>query len=413
MRLLTAVCLALFAVGCGVEPPTAPASVLPKAGEPATIELSATPGIGEKGGTATITARVLDGLFTAVPNATVTFAADAGQLASQAAQTDDKGIATTTLTASPGAVKVTAIAGSIHAPAATVAIQPVSTTSTPPPSIPPPPVPTPPETPLTATLFVTPAAAGADTRLSVATGPIVSAVWTFGDNTPSTTTIVTPTSPATTTHRYAVGPYTASVTVTDARGRTASDAKSFTIGIALPASYTVALSATLVVAGGSSTLTATVTQLNGAPAVTSWAWDCDNNGTIDATSANTASCTYLTEGPVTARVTVTGGAITGTATTSLTVAAQSPIVTVNCAQQATPALTVECNVSATLGGANVNTTDITHVDWDWADTTTTASPNALGTHTYLSANTRTIVARNVTITGTTAKGSGSATVTVQ
>src|SRR3954470_21762395 len=102
MRFLTAVSLALLAVGCGVDAPTAPVTVLPKAGEPATIELSANPGVGPNGGTASITARVLDGLFATLPNQTVTFTATAGTLASQAVQTDDKGIATTTLTATPG-----------------------------------------------------------------------------------------------------------------------------------------------------------------------------------------------------------------------------------------------------------------------------------------------------------------------
>jgi PKD repeat protein len=412
IRSLFVCVIAILTAACADAPTTA-STPMPARGTPAKIEISATPGTGANGGTATVTARVLDAYAAVVADVDVAFAADAGTFAAATVKTDQSGLAIAALTASPGLVKVTASAGSLRATEVPVEIQPQTSTSTPPPSVPPPGTPGPADIPLTATLFVTPGAAGSPTSFSVATGPITSAVWTFGDGA-STTTTITPTSgPGTTTHNYAVGSYIASVTVTDARGRQASDSKPVTITIALPASYTVALSASPVVAGGSSTLTATVTQVNGAPAVSAWAWDCDNNGTVDATSANTASCTYPTEGTFAARVTVTGGTLTGTATTVVTVSPKTPTVTVHCAQPTPPALTVNCNVSATLDGATVATSDITHVDWDWADTATSASANALGTHTYAAANTYVITARNVSVNGTTAKGTNSASVVVQ
>jgi len=50
--------------------------------------------------------------------------------------------------------------------------------------------------------------------------------------------------------------------------------------------YSITLSAapSTVIVGGNATLTATVNPQNGAPAPTSFAWDCDGNGTVDFTS---------------------------------------------------------------------------------------------------------------------------------
>jgi hypothetical protein len=56
------------------------ADPLPAHGTPAKIELSATSGVGEHGGTATVTARVLDAYSLLLPDVSVTFSADTGHV---------------------------------------------------------------------------------------------------------------------------------------------------------------------------------------------------------------------------------------------------------------------------------------------------------------------------------------------
>jgi PKD repeat protein len=109
-----------------------------------------------------------------------------------------------------------------------------------------------------------------------------------------------------------------------------------TVNAAPAQTYTVTLNAApaTVIVGGTSTLTATVTPNNGAPTPTSFAWDCDGNGTTDATTAtNTKVCTYPAVGSFTAKVTATGGTVTGSATTGVTV--NLPTLTASLAASAT------------------------------------------------------------------------------
>ena len=70
-----------------------------------------------------------------------------------------------------------------------------------------------------------PGVAGTATLLGLAvSAPVTSAVWDFGDTSPSVTNNGAPTS-----HVYAAGTYPVSVIVTDAGGRTASAVTSLTI----------------------------------------------------------------------------------------------------------------------------------------------------------------------------------------
>src|SRR4051794_4586380 len=97
------VCLiAVLTAACAGNAPTAASTPVPVRGTPAKIEISATPGLGANGGSATITARVLDAYAATLPEIDVTFAADAGTFAQSPARTDDHGIATTSLSAAPG-----------------------------------------------------------------------------------------------------------------------------------------------------------------------------------------------------------------------------------------------------------------------------------------------------------------------
>ena len=212
-----------------------------------------------------------------------------------------------------------------------------------------------------------------------------------------------------------LGTITSRVTVT---GGTATGTAQTTVTVnpTLPPSYTVTLSAspTSVTAGNTSTLTATVMLNNGAPAVANYAWDCDGDGTTDATSTaplNTNACLYPIAGSFTARVTATGGAVSGSGTTKVTVNPHpTPVVTVSCGQGAP--LTANCVVSATLNGAPVPSSTISHVDWDWGDSKTSTTASNVGSHPYGVPNPYTIMVSNVTMSGTTQKGTGSTTITI-
>lgn len=334
---------ALASANCGVDPvPSAP-SVTPAHNQPARIELSATPGTGANGGTATITARVQDAYAATLPGVDVAFTVDTGTLSASSAATNEAGVATVKLTADPGTVKVHAAVGSVQAPETPITIQPVNVFVAGPPSPPPPPeqpVPPSPPPPPPQPLYL----------VSVVAAP------------------------------------------------------------------------TSVVTGAATTLTATVTPFNGAPAVASWAWDCDTTTTsVDFTSPTTASCTYGTAGTFAASVKVTGpgGSPTASATTSVTVTAAPappvPDITVNCGTVTRPGSTT-CAVSAKLSGVTVAAGRITSVTWDFGD----GSPTATGTtttntntHSYVGAATYTVVVTDVVVTGTTATGSGSGIAVVQ
>ncbi len=121
------------------------------------------------------------------------------------------------------------------------------------------------------------------------------------------------------------GNITGKVTVTGGTA-TGNATTTVTVTAVVVPSYTITLAASpaTVVAGGASTLTASVTAVNAAPTPTLYSWDCDNNGSIDFTSSTpSTTCTYLTAGNITGKVTVTGGTASGSATTTVIV---TPVV---------------------------------------------------------------------------------------
>jgi PKD repeat protein len=405
---------ALLAVGCGSNSPTAPSTATPNHGTPARVEVAAQPGMGTHGGTATITARVQDAYAATLPDITVTFEAESGTLSAATATTDANGVATTQLAAAPGGVKVHAHAGPAQSDLL-VSVQPTTTAPSTTPQPAPTPVPTPdPQLPFAIRLVVVPGTAGAVTHFGLSgTGGVVRAVWTAGDGSSGTTT--TPS----VDYTYAQpGTFRASVTATDALGRTSADATTVVIAPApIPQpGYTVALTATppTLLTGNTSTLSATVAAVNGAPPVTNWAWDCDGDGTTDATTAATATCSYPAAGTYTARLTVTsgGGVVRGTATTTVTVSPQPvPEVSVSCGAATLPAATT-CSVSAKLLGATVASSRITSVTWDFGDTATATLSTNTAQHAYGGASSYVVVVTSVVVTGTTATGSGSGTAVV-
>src|SRR3954463_4134022 len=328
---LLAVVAALVAVGCGVDPPTTAPSRVAAHGTPSTIELSATPGTGEHGGQATVTARVLDAYALLLPDVSVTFGANAGTFSAATVSTNGNGIATTTLTADPGTVKLTAAAGAVSAPELPVTIQPVNV-FTPPPGSPPPPLPLPPPTippPTPAppsygvTIVASPASVviGPPTTLTATVTPLSGApavaswVWDCDTSTPATDfTSANSAGPC----AYAtVGTFTASVRVTGG-AVVGVGTTTVTVTAAPVPSYTVTVAASpaTIAAGNSTTLTATVTRVNGALPPTSWAWDCDSTTpSIDFNSPISATCTYPIAGIFIAKVTVanTDGSVSATA----------------------------------------------------------------------------------------------------
>src|SRR5438477_12690263 len=99
---LFCVAIALVCVGCAAETPTKPSTPLPEKGAPARLELNAAVATGANGGTATVTARVIDAFANVVVGMPVNFSASSGTLSETDPITSDKGMATTMLTADPG-----------------------------------------------------------------------------------------------------------------------------------------------------------------------------------------------------------------------------------------------------------------------------------------------------------------------
>jgi hypothetical protein len=170
MKLGCLVVAAVLLSACAYKNPTTPTTtVQPRAGVPSRIELTANPGVGAEGGTGAISARVFDGLSTALADQTVTFTASEGALGAANVRTDDKGFARTNITGPEGAtVSIVAAAGTVEQKTL-IALQtrpgappPITPPVFPPPSPPPPPPPpTPTPPPLvpnyTVTLSTTPA----------------------------------------------------------------------------------------------------------------------------------------------------------------------------------------------------------------------------------------------------------------
>lgn len=370
MKFITLALGALVVSACTYHAPTAPALVTVDEKAPTTLTLSATAGTGPHGGTAVVTAKVQNGHGEKLPGVTVQFTTDLGTLSSSSAETQADGTASLTLTAEKPAT-VIATAGAATArmivpsnPPTPAPPAPSPTDPTPPP---PPGSPSPGPGPLTVTLLVNPADAGSSTSFGIAGPGITRAVWTFGDGTSATTTV------GSTNHVYqAAGVYTASVTVTDTFGRTASDGETFTVKAPPPPpgpsySVTVSASPSSVVAGESATLTATVTQERGAPPPTSYAWDCAGDGkSVVTTGSNTQRCTYPTAGSKTSSVTVTGGSgAIGSGAVTVTVTQGAPLF-VSISAPTPPVVLV--NVPVTFRATVTSSGPIpAALQWEWDD----------------------------------------------
>lgn len=371
------------------------------------LTAGASVGLGADAGHATISVKVQNVEGAPMQDVPVKFETDQGTIDPANAITLADGTARASLTAS--------VTATVLVSTRTLSQRLLVTAQAPPAASPAPPTPTPGPTPppvaaLNVSLAATPGAAGSPTTFNFASnGTIVQEVWTFGDGSPAVTTTT-----HATTHVYVSGgSFNAGVTVLDTFGRTAASTLALLI-VAPPApptppgpSYAVTLtaSATAVLVGGTVTLTATPIAQNGAPATpTSYAWDCDDNGTTDSTAPGPIVCTYPTVGTITSKLTVTGGTASGLGTVAITVSSAVPTITISCSTVTFPNPTV-CAVSATLLGSAVPSTSITTVSWDWGDGFTSTSAGNVGGHAYLAPLTWHVMA-TVTVTGATGFGIG-------
>jgi PKD domain-containing protein len=131
--------------------------------------------------------------------------------------------------------------------------------------------------------------------------------------------------------------------------------------------YTVTLTASTnaLMAFQSATLSASVTQNNGAPMPSSYAWDCTGTGTtITTTAGASVSCQYLTAGTFTPKVTVTGGAAAGIATGApITVTALAPLLVSIATLTPTPAIGAPVTFTAMVTTTGAPTTNA--LTWEW------------------------------------------------
>lgn len=333
LAVLTSACTSPY------QPDPLPAEPARTHGTPARLELTANAGVGAHAGTADLTVRVMDAFSTPVQRVSVTLEATTGSLTPTALVTDENGRGAALLSAPAGSVKVTAAIANGLTSSTQVAIQGTPVTPNPSPN-PPPTNPTP---GLSVTLRANTVQLGSSTSFdALVTGgsSVQSVAWTFGDGATFSGVSLS------TAHIYgAIGSYTAGVTVTDSDGNRASASATATVTAGPPPppppppAMTASLSAAPanVVAGGTSTLTATVNLSNGATAPTSYAWDCDGNGTVETTTAtNSNICPYPTVGSFTPKVTATGANASATASTTVTVTLPTLTATLTSDAQTVP-----------------------------------------------------------------------------
>jgi large repetitive protein len=271
-------------------------------------------------------------------NVPVTLEASSGSLSETQPRTDSTGHARVTWTGTTTAT-ITARAGDVVGQATirvaarppTTPIPPPNPDPTPTPTPGPTPTPTPPPPPPSGngvTVFWTstptsPVAGEPATFTATVSSrpdsPVVAFAWDFTEDGVTDDTSATP------THTFtASGHTTVLLTVTLADGRTAADGGGLQVKPAPTPAIATTLSAApnAVAPGDTVTLTATATPNSTAGTVTSYEWDFDNNGTVDATTTTpTRTTTYSTIGTKTAKVTAKSATASGSATTTIGVSA--------------------------------------------------------------------------------------------
>jgi len=205
-----------------------------------------------------------------------------------------------------------------------------------------------------------------------ADGTIASYNWNFGDGTAASTA-------ANPTHTYGVGSFTATLTVTDDDANVATT----TVAISTVANQKPVAVANYTQTGTKAPLPVAFSSAGSADndgSIVGYAWDFDNNGTVDSTEAN-PSTVYNTPGNKTAKLTLTDDSgDTGFTTVSVNVGA------VNVAPVARPVATPASGKRPLVVAFSSNTSSdsdgtITAYSWNFGDgseNSTDQSPS----HTY-------------------------------
>ena len=217
------------------------------------------------------------------------------------------------------------------------------------------------------------------------TGSPTSWAWDFdNDGTVDTTT-------QNATHTYAsAGTYTVNLTVTNDAGSDSEVKTNFITVTAAPAAPTAAFSANTT--SGVAPLTVAFTDAStGSP--TSWAWDFDNDGTVDATTQN-ATHTYASAGTYTVNLTVTNdaGSDSEVKTNYISVTDEPAAPTAAFSANTTSGV---APLTVAFTDASTGTGPLTY-KWDFTNDGTTDATTKNAIHTYLSAGTYTV---NLTVTG--------------
>ncbi len=375
--------VALLSLGCGSSPTSPTAQPVSPAAQNS-LTLSAVTGHGADAGHATVTATLRTPTGAAASDVPVIFDTSTGILSASAVLTIGNGTATTTVTATTATTAtLTAIAfGTSASMAVAIEAPPPSPPPPPPPPNPPPtgpvppppippstpppsptptppvPAPTPPPPAVTVAVSVTASATqivvGSSSMLhataSVSNGAaITSYAWDCnGDGIVDATTIA-PTS-STVCVYPTVGTFAATVTaVSGSLSGMAGVTVHVTAAPAPALSVGLTASSNVVIFGDSSTLTASPNPQNGAPPVTSYAWDC-GDGVIVTNGIATHVCTYPTVSVQTAHVTVTGGALTASAITVVSVTL-APLLVDIVPSTLTPAIGAPVTFTATVTSA--------------------------------------------------------------
>jgi hypothetical protein len=394
--------LAVFSAACAAGTPTSPTKPAVPTAVPAAIVVTAVSGIGASAGQVFVDATVQDATGKGIGDVVVQFTTTAGTYVADTITADGGGLAQAVVTTTVPAT-VTATTGTV---AGHLDVVPTAAPVPPPPGTPP----SPPPAPAQPTITLAPVATTVGLSTLLQANAFLNGVpaagygWSFGDG--ATFQGVS----AATMHTYtSVGSFTTRVTVTDTLGRSAAGSAIVTVAAAPPPppppppSYSVSLAASpsSLIVSETATLTASVTAQNGAPAPTSYAWDCAGTGIgIVPTASNVQPCTYLTAGTVASRVTVTGGTASGSGSASVTVL-PGLVASLTCTVAA-HMLPTDCNVTATYGGTIVPSGNITKVDWDWGDGTVVPSGGVALAHPYALIGTYPLV---VQVTAMTIDGS--------
>ncbi|MFA5414288.1 MAG: PKD domain-containing protein [Methanoregula sp.] len=207
-------------------------------------------------------------------------------------------------------------------------------------------------------------------------------LWNFGDG--GTSIEQNP------THTYAsAGIYTVTLTVTNSKGTDTATMTNYVTVIASVMAPVVSFTRTPTT--GIAPLAVTFNDAS-SNMPTSWAWDFNNDGTIDATTQN-ATYTYSTAGTYTVNLTATNSAGSNTSSQAGYVTVTSPVVSAPVASFTGTPTTGTAPLAVTFTDTSLNTP--TAWLWDFGDgqTSTDASPS----HTYATAGIYTV---NLTATNT-------------